>query len=470
MVSSAPGKTDSSAMLEVRSTNRGFLQPRMSTSQRKAIKNPMPGLMVFDTTKQLFYGFIKDAGWRPFLMRYDTALVSDAYTPVSLIDNADGDQLGYAVAINGNVAAATAPTDDILGNVDQGSLYVFRNQNGAWTNTQKLTAPDGAPSDGFGATVAMTDSYVFVAAPSDDVGGNIDQGSVYVYKIENGTLVYHQKLAGSTATANDQFGSYVAAQSDQLFISAPYDDITVNVDQGSAYFFKLVNGFWIESQKIIQDSAASSQDYFGYGISIDSSMVSIGGHISTSGSYGYGQNAVFIYERVNGVWQRRQKILQPGVSVDYKYDAFGYNTTLQNGMLTVGAWLQDNGSKDRGTAYLFKKNGNVWNNIQKLTPADEYVGDTYGDYFGNALRIDNEYLIEGSAFEDIAPGLIDRGAFYLYELVNEQWVQKKKISAPTPVSLDLFGHAVGIQGGNIIVSARSANNAKGKIYFYSIND
>lgn len=59
-------------------------------------------------------------------MGYDTSLVSDAYSPVTLLDNADGDNLGFAVAINGNVAVATAPKDDVNEKIDQGSLYVFR--------------------------------------------------------------------------------------------------------------------------------------------------------------------------------------------------------------------------------------------------------------------------------------------------------------------------------------------------------
>ncbi len=472
MISAAPGKIDSSAMLEVRSSDRGLLTSRMSTQQRKAIKNPAPGLLVFDTTKQLFYGYVKNLGWRPFLMGYDTTAISDSYSPVLIIDNAEGDQLGYAVAINGDIAVATAPTDDIDENTNQGSVYVFRNENGIWTNTQKITAPDGAANDQFGVTVAMTDTYVFVSAMFDDVGENSDQGSVYVYKIVDGVLVYHQKLAGSTATSNDLFGYYVAAQNRQLFIGAPYDDVIGNFNQGSAYSFKLTNGFWTESQKIIQDSAAGSEDYFGFGISIDSSMISIGGHINVEGNYGYGQNAIFIYENVNGTWQRRQKILQPDVSSSIKTEAFGYNTVLKNGILTAGAWLHNIpfGNKDRGTAYVFKKSGSVWNNVQKLTPEDVNTGDFYGDYFGTNLRSDNTFMVAGSGYEDITEGVIDRGAFYLFEWNGTQWIMKKKVSAPTPSYLDLFGHAVGIQGDNIIVSAYNANNGKGKIYFYTLTN
>ena len=41
---------DASAMLDVKSTDKGFLPPRMSTSQMNTITSPSAGLMVFNTT------------------------------------------------------------------------------------------------------------------------------------------------------------------------------------------------------------------------------------------------------------------------------------------------------------------------------------------------------------------------------------------------------------------------------------
>ena len=51
-----------SAMLEVESANKGFLMPRMDSTSRKAILNPAPGLMVYDSTTQGFWYY--DAGWQ----------------------------------------------------------------------------------------------------------------------------------------------------------------------------------------------------------------------------------------------------------------------------------------------------------------------------------------------------------------------------------------------------------------------
>lgn len=51
-----------SAMLDVESTQKGVLMPRMTSQQRMAIQNPADGLLVFDTTESRFYHFSTKAG------------------------------------------------------------------------------------------------------------------------------------------------------------------------------------------------------------------------------------------------------------------------------------------------------------------------------------------------------------------------------------------------------------------------
>lgn len=53
-----------SAMLEVKSTSKGFLPPRMNKCERLAIANPSAGLMVFDTDKGCLFYF-DGLVWQP---------------------------------------------------------------------------------------------------------------------------------------------------------------------------------------------------------------------------------------------------------------------------------------------------------------------------------------------------------------------------------------------------------------------
>ncbi|MEO1257301.1 MAG: hypothetical protein AAFZ15_00840 [Bacteroidota bacterium] len=61
---------DSSAMLDVQSNSKGFLAPRMSTAERKAISNPATGLLVFDTDKDQYF-FYNGTSWTTFY-RWET--------------------------------------------------------------------------------------------------------------------------------------------------------------------------------------------------------------------------------------------------------------------------------------------------------------------------------------------------------------------------------------------------------------
>jgi hypothetical protein len=69
-------------------------------------------------------------------------------------------------------------------NVGQGAAYVFTRPGPVWRNTtetQELTAPDGAAGDGFADAVAMAGDTSVASAPLHKVGANEAEGQVYVF-------------------------------------------------------------------------------------------------------------------------------------------------------------------------------------------------------------------------------------------------------------------------------------------------
>ena len=61
-ISNDNSNPDASAMLDVKSTDKGMLVPRMTTAQRTAISNPANGLLVFDSTTGSFW-FYSSSTW-----------------------------------------------------------------------------------------------------------------------------------------------------------------------------------------------------------------------------------------------------------------------------------------------------------------------------------------------------------------------------------------------------------------------
>jgi hypothetical protein len=92
---------DASAMLDVTSTTKGVLIPRMTSAQRTAIVSPATGLLVYDNTLSLFY-YYDGAAWRP------------------LLNN------NIAWNLTGN--AGTAPATNFIGTTDDKAL-IFKTNN-----------------------------------------------------------------------------------------------------------------------------------------------------------------------------------------------------------------------------------------------------------------------------------------------------------------------------------------------------
>lgn len=58
---------DATSILDITSTTKGMLAPRMTTAQRNAIATPAQGLLVYDTDLKLFYYYSTPSGWLPLL-------------------------------------------------------------------------------------------------------------------------------------------------------------------------------------------------------------------------------------------------------------------------------------------------------------------------------------------------------------------------------------------------------------------
>jgi len=152
-------------------------------------------------------------------------------------DGAPSDALGNSVAVDGDTIVAGANGDDVGANANQGSVYTFARAGGDRTQTARLIASDGAPSDALGNSVAVDGDTIVAGANGDDVGANADQGSVYTFARAGGDRTQTARLIASDGAAGDQLGSSVAVDGDAIVAGAPFDDVGANANQGSASIF-----------------------------------------------------------------------------------------------------------------------------------------------------------------------------------------------------------------------------------------
>lgn len=71
-------RPDQSAALEISSSNKGLLTPRMSLQQRNAIQNPAQGLMIYQTDLLSGFYFYDGKEWKPMTSETNANSVADA--------------------------------------------------------------------------------------------------------------------------------------------------------------------------------------------------------------------------------------------------------------------------------------------------------------------------------------------------------------------------------------------------------
>jgi hypothetical protein len=466
-----PGDTvlHPSAMLEVKSPVRGFLPPRMSSQQRRAIANPAEGLMVFDSSWQKMYVYTR-SGWRP--LSFDAAANNySSLTPFSRPGSLSvGGGNGFSVDVEDDFAMVGAFSDSVNGQPGRGTVYCYVYDGENWNPTQELTAPDGKAGDNYGAKVVIHGEWAFVGATKADIDENVDQGSVYVYRRDGNLWSYHSKLLAGNATTGDFFGSDLSVVNNTLVIGSPRDDIGANQDQGSVYVFSLQGNSWVQTQKLFTQIGGAATDLFGKPYIVNDSLLFIGNDHSTS-PFGLCQNAIYVYAKSGGVWTQRAKIVAPD-PVD-AFESFGYSFHMVGQRIMVGAVFHNTpaSNKDRGAVYVFERTdttGFTWNFVQKLAPPDSRQSDPFGDYFGNFISGEGDQMFVSAHFEDVN-GATDQGAVYTYRLVNGSWVlQPTVFTRPGYISGEVFGFATAVSKGWLLIGAYGRNQGTGEAFFIKL--
>ncbi len=113
----------------------------------------------------------------------------------------------------------------------------------------------------------------------------------------------------------------------------------------------------------------------------------------------------------------------------------------------IGAPGDDGAAENAGAAYIYAFNSPHWQQEVKLTAADAAKGDA----FGNVVSIDGTTAVVGAPKDDDTGS--NSGAVYLFVRDANGWKQHAKLVPKDSAKLDVFGEAVDIQAGTLIVGA-----------------
>lgn len=346
-------------------------------------------------------------------------------------------QFGNSVAISGDTAVVGADYDDVDGNEDQGSAYIYVRDGASWTQQQKLTASTGVEGDHFGDSVGISGNTVIIGAPGDGLGEPTDPGSAYIF-VRNGTIwTEQQRLTPSDGLAEERFGRAVAISGDTAIVGACSGNFGPDISPGAAYVFVHNGSNWTEQQKLTASDGAAN-DRFG-------SSVAISGDTAVVGAYGddIGANAdqgsAYVFKRDGETWTQQKKLKASDGAAS---DLFGVSVAVSADTAIVGAWM--NGSDGQGAAYVFVHDGENWPQQQKLTASDAMPQDN----FGRSVAINGDVAVIGAINAGAA-----EGAAYIFARGGATWSQLQKLTPSDDDPLQQFGYSVSLSKGTVIAGA-----------------
>lgn len=181
---------------------------------------------------------------------------------VTPADPGNGDQFGSALALLGNQLVVGAPLDDGPW-PDEGSVYVFAHDGSGYAQAQKLQGSGLLQGSAFGSSLALDGTTLLVGAPGHSNGSNVEDGAVFVFELQGGAWQQTQVLTASDGRSADAFGTRLALEGNVALASAPerYDAT------GAVYVFERDASGWSE-RAILEPSHGEVQGHFGSALAL----------------------------------------------------------------------------------------------------------------------------------------------------------------------------------------------------------
>ena len=282
--------------------------------------------------------------------------ISNPKNPVQIAkllanDGAERDHFGESVAISGTpsneIAIVGAHNDDDNGNAS-GSAYLFDTTTGK--QLFKLLPDDGAAGDFFGLSVSISGAIAIVGARDDDDNG-IQSGSAYIFGTTTGRQI--AKLLPDDGAQSDSFGGSVAISGTpgkEVAIVGATGDADNGYNSGAAYLFDTITGRQIA--KLVARDAAK-QDTFGGSVGISGSTAIVGALGNDDNGLTSGAAYLFDISDPANPTQVAKLLAHDGAEDDLFGISVAISGAIGNQTAIVGAWGDDDNGADSGSAYLF---------------------------------------------------------------------------------------------------------------------
>jgi hypothetical protein len=366
----------------------------------------------------------------PFVALGSDPVMFELHGPVS--GSGAGHRFGASVALSETYVIVGNPEDDELSDAG-GAVHVFDVRTGRRLRTLRPLDPEEGAN--FGESVAISGTLALIGAPFDDG----DMGSVYLFDLSRGRQLL--KIASTAAEVNSEFGRSVDLEGTLAAVGAPLDDSprtpTVEADAGAVSFFRL-DTVALTSTLIdrVTGSTTVAGNQFGTSVSLSNGIAAIG-----APRFATQRGIVYLFDAETG-----DEIREVTASDGTAGDRFGTSVDLVKGILTVGAPTEVVSGDVSGAVYWIP----VWPMNVGEIKYTYFQSETQNlDRFGQAVASDGWTFFVGKPgpVADPGDGVMVRPFNGSSELVNEGFYRGFYEDGSS------YGSAVAYNGTSLAVGA-----------------
>ena len=311
---------------------------------------------------------------------------------------------GHSVDISGTtfIAGYTSYTGN------SGGVFIMEQKGKRWELLDHFKTPDGGTRDWYGHAVALEGDIAVVSA------------------YEHG---------GKKRTAGEVLGE----------------------GPGLVYVYKREAKGFVEMAKL-KGEGIQNNDRFGYSVDLSGNTL-----IAGTPFHDEEKGAVYVYQRDGDKWKQQAKLQADDAGVKNR---FGWDCAIHENTIVVGAPLAAAPARLSGAAYVFKRQGDAWAQVAKITPDD---GDG-GDGFGAAVDVSKSRIIVGANKDENEAKKRGSGSAYIFSGVGNVYAQDAKLTADEPQEAAVFGFSVALDVNRALVGAPAtdtkADENSGAVYAF----
>ena len=400
--------------------------------------------------------------------------VSTSAVTVTLKDSNNILISGHSVSLSSGTHVTTiSPTSVTTDTGGQAVFEVKSTQDGTAiitaTDTTESVTLTGTASIAFTDAIPPGDVTSFTATGSDTQvsqswtnPSDSDFAGILILR-QAGSPVSDSPIDGTSYSVSNTIGSSVvvynspgASHTDTgLTNNTTYHYKAFAYDEAPNYSpGKVASATPVLTETKLTASDPEADDRFGYSVAIDGDTAVVGAYFDDDGGTNSGSAYVFVWD--GSTWSQQAKLTSSNAAAG---DEFGFPVSIDGNTIVVGARWDDDAGFNSGAAYVFVRPEGGWTDSTqdaKLTASDA----TGGEGFGGGVSINGDTIVVGAYRDDDAG--TDSGSAYVFVRPEGGWTDSSedaKLTASDAAAGDLFGLSVPIDGDTIVVGAHHDSDA-----------